>query len=356
MQNILFQPIKINNLELKNRFVMPAAADNLQNNPEMRIKRFAMLAEGGIGLIISGGTAFDEVGVWQNIVDVVHRNNAKIAIQLVGKEGIEKTGRGVSVLSEDSPVFNQYQKYCDHRALTDSEIMGVVASYAAMAVKAKSVGVDAIEIHAAHQSLPSQFLSPITNKRDDRWGGSLENRMRLHCEIFKAIRAEVGADFPIMIKLGVQDALKDGLLFSEGKIAAQMLTACGYDALEISQGLQDIGRVTSFGDWSGTPMRSKINKITDEGYFRSWCHEIKQSIVKPTILTGGLRSYELIANIVENSETDLVGLCRPLIREPNLINRWQGGDYRKANCVSCNKCITELLLKGLSLECYLDNK
>ncbi len=174
----------------------------------------------------------------------------------------------------------------------------------------------------------------------------------MHCEIIKAIRAEIGDDFPVIIKLGIQDGVANGLGAEEGKVAAQIIAEAGYDAIEISQGLQDL----SSESWDGTPMRSNINKPEDEAYFRDWAREVKQLISKPIILTGGIRSYEVAEKIIANNDADMLGMCRPFIREPELIKRWQNGDHSKATCISCNKCITELLLNGLPLECYLDKK
>jgi 2,4-dienoyl-CoA reductase-like NADH-dependent reductase (Old Yellow Enzyme family) len=101
-------------------------------------------------------------------------------------------------------------------------------------------------------------------------------------------------------------------------------------------------------------MHINIRKQEDEAYYREWCQQIKQIISKPTILTGGLRSIELMGELVQSGVTDCIGMCRPLIREPALIKRWQDGDLRKATCISCNKCLTELLLQGKPLECYLN--
>ena len=103
-------------------------------------------------------------------------------------------------------------------------------------------------------------------------------------------------------------------------------------------------------------MHAGVKDISKEGYFRNWCKEVKSIIDKPTILSGGLRSYELISEIIEKVESDLVGMCRPFIREPHLINRLENGDYQRAACISCNKCITELLVKNRPLECCLDKQ
>jgi 2,4-dienoyl-CoA reductase-like NADH-dependent reductase (Old Yellow Enzyme family) len=355
--SILFEPIKIKNLILPNRFIMSAAADNLDNDRDAQLQRFRKLAEGNIGLIICGGTRPNAVEKWQPVIDAVHKKGGKFAVQLVSIPGPgvspwsdpNADTIAVSVLDKDSVFFNNLIKYGKHHAATEDEIIEIIKNYGKAAAKIKEIGADAIQIHAAHQNLLSQFLSPITNKRTDRWGVSLENRTRIHCEIYKTVRKAVGDDFPILIKLGVADAFPDGLKFIEGKIAAQIIAQAGYDVLEISQGLQDVNDLAH-----GTPMRAGIMSIEKEGYFRNWCKEIKQLINKPTIMTGGLRSFELMEKLVQDGETDMIGMCRPFIREMNLIKRWQSGDLRKATCVSCNKCLTELMWHGKPLACYLD--
>jgi len=225
-----------------------------------------------------------------------------------------------------------------------------IDSYAESASIAKRIGADAVEIHSAHQSFLSQFLSPITNTRTDRWGGCIENRMRIHQEIFAAIRAKVGNSFPVFIKIGVEDALPDGLKFVDGLEIASRLAANGYDALEISMGLQDFSKLYATGDWSGTSMQRKNN------CYRNWTREIKKQVSVPVIMTGGIRSFESIEEMMNNHEADLFGLCRPLIREPNLISRWKKNDHRPAKCVSCNQCISEIYMKGNPLECFLGRK
>jgi 2,4-dienoyl-CoA reductase-like NADH-dependent reductase (Old Yellow Enzyme family) len=103
-------------------------------------------------------------------------------------------------------------------------------------------------------------------------------------------------------------------------------------------------------------MHINIHQRQDEAYFQHWCQQIKPTISKPTILTGGLRSFELMEQLVQEGVTDGIGICRPFIREPALIKRWQSGDIKPAKCVSCNMCLTKLYLQGKPLECYLDKK
>ncbi len=227
---------------------MSAARDNLDNNPDLRIKRFSMLAEGNIGLIISGALTIDEIENWSEVIRAVHDKGGKIALQIMVRGGpgttpwskSDEDKIAVSVLPKESVYFHSFIKYGKHHAATNEELNKIIDMYVKTTEKAKSIGADAVQIHSAHQNFLCQFLSPITNKRTDKWGGSIENRCRIHREIIKAIRRKIGKDFPILIKLGVEDGFKEGLKFSEGKRAAEIIAKSEYDALEISQGLQNL--------------------------------------------------------------------------------------------------------------------
>lgn len=359
----LFEPININNLTLKNRFVLSAAHDNLDNNISTRIKRFSKIAAGQIGLIISGGTRPNRIPEWSDIISKVQKYGAKFAIQIVVESGpgiysgnatpTNEDKIGVSELPLDHVYFKSMEpfvKYGKHHSASENELADIIQRYKDAALLAKKIGADAIQIHASHQNFLSQMLSPLTNLRQDRWGGSIENRTKLHREIYKSVRDAVGPDFPILIKLGVEDKIAGGLQFSEGKAAAKIIAECGYDAIEISQGLQN------YQNWDGTPMHDNIFTPNDEAYFQNWCKEIKQIISKPTILTGGIRSFEVAENLVTSNTTDCIGMCRSFIREPALIKRWQEGNHQKATCISCNKCLTEIFFHGKPLECFLDLK
>lgn len=377
MNSVLFETAKIKNIELRNRFVMSAAADHLSTEEghvtNLQIARFNQLAEGGVGLIISGailahssGKTYagsptladdDAIAGYKKLVSEVHKRGAKIAAQLchsgistsryqntLGREGIAP-----SLIPENDYYFNTQNSMFlpgKYHAATDEEIRAIIRAFGDAALRAKEAGFDAVQLHGAHSSLLSQFLSPHTNRRMDSWGGSVENRIHIHREMYRDIRTKVGEDYPVMIKLGVEDCGPGGLKFNEGKIAARYLSELGFDALEISQGL--MGKL-----WEETPMRTKINSIEKEAYFRNWCREITGAIDTPTMLVGGLRTFELMEEIVRNHEADFISLCRPLIREPGLINDWKRGDTHRATCVSCNKCGLALG-EGKPLDCYLE--
>jgi 2,4-dienoyl-CoA reductase-like NADH-dependent reductase (Old Yellow Enzyme family) len=141
----------------------------------------------------------------------------------------------------------------------------------------------------------------------------------------------------VLIKLGVEDGFPGGLEFREGRMAAQLLAQWGFDALEISQGLR--GKA-----FEGTAARTKIDNVDREGYFRDWCKGVKSQLSVPVMMVGGLRTFELMEEVIQEGDADFISLSRPLIREPGIINRWKGGDRNRATCISCNMCMSSQLL------------
>ena len=363
--SILFESAKIRGMEVRNRFVRSATYDGCADKhgyvSEKQIKLFSGLAEGGIGLIVTGIThvhpsgqislyqnaiASDEfISGLQRLTAAVHDRGSKIAVQLfhAGRERAKflrpKDGEAIA------PSFVQRDPYFSksYRSMNEDEIWEVVHAFGDAAKRAREAGFDAVQVHAAHAYLLSEFLSPFTNRREDGWGGSLENRLRIHHEIYKDIRRKVGEDYPVLVKIGVQDGFPDGLEFTEGKAAAARLAQWGYHALEISSGLRGKGYETA-------EFRTKINKVEREAYFREWCKEIKSEVDVPVMMVGGLRTFELMEEVVQKGEADFVSLSRPFIREPGLVNAWKSGDFHRATCISCNKCF-EALLEREPLHC-----
>lgn len=363
--SILFEPIKIRSMDLRNRFIRSATYDGFADKngyvTEDQIGLYSMLAEGGVGLIITGITSVHPTGQFsrsqnsiagdefihglKKLTAAVHKRGAKIALQLF-HAGREARFPGSQDGFPLAPSFLEIDPYfkAAHREMTQNEIWEVVHAFGDGARRAREAGFDAVQIHAAHAYLLSQFLSPFTNRRLDKWGGNLKNRLHIHRSIYQDIREKIGNDYPLLIKIGVQDGFLGGLEFKEGKLATKFLAELGFDALEISGGL----RGPTYKD---TEFRTKINDLTREAYYRNGCCEIKKEVDVPVMLVGGLRTFELMEEIVQNQEADFISLSRPLIREPNIINDWKRGDRHRAKCISCNKCL-EGLRKGEALGCF----
>ncbi len=362
-KSILFEPTKIKNMNLRNRFVRSATYEGCADDgyvTDKQLNLYASLSEGEVGLIITGITCVHDSGKlsrfqnslagdefidgFKRLTSVAHQRGAKIAVQLfhAGREArFPKSSERVPI----APSFLEADPYFEgkYRTMTEEEIWEVVCAFGDGAERAREAGFDAVQVHGAHAYLLSQFLSPYSNRRHDKWGGSLGNRLRLHREIYRSIRQKVGEDYPVLIKVGVQDGFPDGLEFSEGKLVAQHLAEFGFDALEVSQGLRGL----SFEE---TEFKTKINNLDREAYYRRWCAEIRKKVDVPVMLVGGLRTFELMEKIVEDEEADFISLSRPLIREPGIISDWRRGDYHRAKCISCNKCL-ENLRKGETFRC-----
>ena len=367
----LFDPCELAGLNLRNRLVRSATYDGSglpggQVSPR-QVELYRALAQGGVGLIISGIVNVDRAGrvsKFQNslhedkfipglarLVEVVHKEGARIAVQLFhgGRECARYRGPKATDLAlgpsppQDDPYFVH-----DNRAMTVAEIEQTVEAFGAAARRAQEAGFDAVQVHGAHAYLFAQFLSPQCNQRDDEWGGDLAGRLRLHLAVLANIREQVGPDYPVMFKLGLADGFDGGLTLEEGLEAAQRLARAGCDGLEISLGLR--GRL-----YEESEFHSKVDRPGGEGYFAAWAQAVKQRVAVPVMAVGGVRTSELAQRILDQGQADLVALSRPLISQPDLPARWQAGDQSRARCISCNKCF-EGLLKLRPLACVLEGK
>lgn len=362
---MLFEPVHIGGISLRNRFVRSATydggADGNGHVTGWQIDLYDTLARGGVGLIVTGmfsvhpsgriaanqNTISDDTAVagLRKLAGTVHGHGAKIAAQIAhcGREAHRyQAWRGERAVApsllERDPLFPH-----PHRALAAGEIDGIVEAFGRAALRARTVGFDAVQIHGAHAYLVSQFLSPYTNQRTDRWGGDAAGRFRFLRAVYDAIRERVGRDYPVWIKLGVADGFAGGLTFDAGRDVARRCAALGFDALEISQGLR--GR-----HYAETEFRTGIGTRTEEGYFRRWAGEIRRGTAVPVVCVGGMRRLDAVRETVADGFADLVALSRPLIREPGLVDRWATGDRRASRCISCNRCFEDLL-KGRRLGC-----
>jgi 2,4-dienoyl-CoA reductase-like NADH-dependent reductase (Old Yellow Enzyme family) len=216
------------------------------------------------------------------------------------------------------------------KEITAGDIREIVSAFRDAAGRAKTAGFDGVQIHCAHGYLLNQFLSPAFNKRSDEYGGSASNRARIHLEIYRAIREVVGNDYPILIKLNCQDFDENGLSLDDSVRVAGLLADAGLDAIEVSGGVLTSGALS--------PIRSGINSVEKEAYFKEELRAFRKAVSIPLILVGGIRSFQVAERLVDEGTANYISMSRPFIREPDLINRWKAGDHRKAECKSDSLC------------------
>ncbi|MCD6585662.1 MAG: NADH:flavin oxidoreductase [Desulfobacteraceae bacterium] len=361
--SVLFETTEINGMKLGNRFVRSAtwegmAADDGAVTPKLT-QTMVDLAEGGVGLIISGHAFVSQegqAGPWQmgiykdelidglkTMTDAVHQAGGKIIAQLAhaGHFAIKTlTKQPPHVVSD----YNGLSKSPRHE-LTIEDIKNLVTAFGEAAKRAKAAGFDGVQIHSAHGYLLSQFLSPAYNRRKDEYGGSIENRTRIHGQIYNAIRKAVGNDYPVLIKINSEDYIENGLSLEDSIAAAKMLANVGIDAIELSGGTLSSGKLS--------PSRGGINKEEKEAYFKQAAAAYKKAMDVPLILVGGMRSLNVAKKTLSSGIADYISMCRPFIREPGLINRWESGDTRPATCKSDNLCFGPAL-EGKGISCVTD--
>jgi 2,4-dienoyl-CoA reductase-like NADH-dependent reductase (Old Yellow Enzyme family) len=258
------------------------------------------------------------------------------------------------------------------KAMTEEQIWQTITDFADAATRAKESGFDAVQIHAAHGYLISSFLSPLTNRRKDAWGGDAHRRFRFLEEVYTAVRKRVGDDYPVMAKLNIHDFAPLGLTPKNSFPAARRLAALGLDALEISGGIVETPLGMCRGDAPAeifSRERSPLGKMYiasslaglkmlmrfRENYFLEYAKKLKPSLNIPLFLVGGIRNPASAEEILASGWADCVSLARPLIREPSLPNKWQDGSREPASCTSCNRCLGEVE-QGNILKCYLKAK
>ncbi len=202
------------------------------------------------------------------------------------------------------------------RAITEAEIHGVIERFAFAAGRAKDWGFDGVQVHGAHGYLVSQFLSPHHNVRTDAWGGSAENRRRFALEVYRAIRARVGAAFPVGIKLNSADFQRGGFTEEESMAVVDALAAEGVDLIEVSGGTYEAPAMTGYGAKDASE-----STRAREAYFLAFAEKVRARTSVPLAVTGGFRSGPAMLDALRGGATDLIGLARPLAVYPDLPAR-----------------------------------
>ena len=362
MPCILFEPASIGTLNVKNRFVRSATWEGMADEDGScklaLVELTRELAKGEIGLIVSSHAFVSpegQAGPWQlavcddrfipglaQLAEAAHDGGSMMVLQLAHAGVQAATALTKRDAFGPSEMTKEDGTVC--REMSPAEIEQTIDSFVAAAGRAKAAGLDGVQLHGAHGYLLSQFLSPYYNKRTDDFGGSLENRARIVLEILTRIKSTLGDDFPVLIKMNSEDFIDVGLSVDEMLQVAQMLQQAGIDGIELSGGTAD--GVSRF-----QPVRrGKLRTEEDEAFYRDAARRYKEAIQVPLILVGGIRSFSVAEELVEEGITDFVSLSRPLIREPGLVARWKNGNTARSECGSCNLCFKPIL-EGEGMRC-----
>jgi 2,4-dienoyl-CoA reductase-like NADH-dependent reductase (Old Yellow Enzyme family) len=357
------RPGKIGDLVIKNRLIRAATSETMATADgeatDELVRLYSDLARGGAGLIITGHVYVEPRGQYEprqlgldrdervapllRVTDEVHGHGGRIFAELshAGSQSLipEIIPLAPSIvpnaISARPPV-----------EMSESDISNLIASFASAAERAQRAGFDGVHLHSGNGYLLSQFNSPFANRRDDPWGGDTERRARFILEVFRAVRRATGADFPITARLGLADAVANGLALSDGLAIARQLAAEGIGALEVTYGVMTSYR-ENIRPYAGT---ARLRAIADgmlhrsfsppvsEAYYRPFARAAKAAVNVPVILVGGLRSTEVMDDVISSGDADFLALARPFVCEPDLVNKIAQSRRGQVDCVSCNIC------------------
>ena len=380
--SILFEPMKIGKMEVKNRFVRSAVLENMAKKTgevtDDLVKVHSTLAKGEIGLIIPGymyvhplGQAYNyQTGIYKDdlipglkrITNAIHEEGGKVAFQIV-HAGMQTFSRliGTKPVGPSGEIINPISMDYS-REMTEEEIKDSIEAFVDGARRVVESGADAVQLHSAHGYLINQFLSPFYNRRQDDWGGSDENRFRYLKEITTKIKKILPADMPLLIKLNTNDYTpSEGVTPRLAAIYSERLSKLGIDAIETSCGS---GSYAIFNMCKGdVPIQEILQALPDymkkmaeniyqdmvgkfdleEGYNLEAAKMIKPKIGGiPLILVGGLRSKSFMEEIIEKKYVDFISIARPFIREPFLVKNFRKEKQDKVACISCNRCLAAI--------------
>jgi 2,4-dienoyl-CoA reductase (NADPH2) len=363
--SILFEPFSIKDLKLKNRIVMaPMHTKFASESGEVTDRLTSYLCErarGGLGLIILENTCIDWVygraagnpvtihddlnrtGL-SNLVLAVHRYGAKIVTQLhfTGRQNLRSNIVGGLAPVAPSPVKSNIGGD-EPRALEESEIEDIIQKYVDAARRTKECGFDGVELHAAHGYIFTQFFSPLTNLRNDKWGGSFENRARFPLEVVRRIRAEVGTAFPILYRLSVEERVPGGTTLEDSLKLVKLLDEAGVDCFDVTAGIYDSMEwiFTTHGVEPGSllPLAEKVKGVTD----------------KPVIGISRLGwDLDFSAQAIKDNKVDLVSIGRSFLADPYIPKKYQQGREKEIRpCISCNDCVG-MMFQGWRVHCIIN--
>ena len=359
----LFSSAYIGKLKIKNRVIMAPMETNMPSITgevnQRVIEYYKERAEGGAGAIIVEFTCVDTpVGKGANaqlsidhnkfiaghtyLAEEIKKSNCKAILQLhhAGRQTNESITEGIQPVAP-SPLRCKVMKSMP-KELNADEIEVIIKKFINGAVRAKTAGYDAIELHAAHGYLLGSFLSPYTNQRNDEYGGSVENRALIMKKIIQGIKERNGNDFPVIVRYSADEFVENGLKIEESVEIAQLLEEYGADALHISTGIFESN------DKNIDPMSAK------QGWRIPYAKKIKEHVDIPIIGVGVIREPAFANNLIEQNETDFIALGRALLADPEWVNKAKFNKSEEINrCTTCGYC-TDRLTHHQTIRCAVN--
>ncbi|MEA2424074.1 MAG: hypothetical protein QOH13_484 [Thermoleophilaceae bacterium] len=360
----LFEAGTIGSLATRNRVVRAGTSETMASDggevTPQYVDLYETLARNDVGLLFTGHLycaargqyARRQTGIHsdamvaglRSVTDAVHRHGASIFAQLAhaGSQSRVQAGEPLAPSAVPNALTGR-----EVRDASEDEIAEAIEAFAAGARRAVAAGFDGIHIHAANGYLISEFSSPVANRRTDRWGGSEEGRDRFALEVVRAVRSAVGPGFPVTLKLGMVDAVPDGVGLEESVRRAGRLVEAGLDGIEVSCGIMRLA-TDSARQYVAVDTRRALEdllvhrvgkKPAAEAYFMPWAQALRRTVDTTIIVVGGMRTTQTMEAVLASGDCDFVAMARPLIREPDLISQLAGGRTGRVDCTSCNICL-----------------
>ncbi len=376
-------PFVLGPLRLANRVVKTATYEGMVVDglpAETLLRHHAELARAGVGMTTVAYCAVSALGrtfeaqlvmsaravqPFRALTDAVHAEGAAVSLQLGHSGGFTKDATRTAVGGPRGPsgALNAYglmKGMPRVRAMTEDDMARTASDFADAAMQAREAGFDAVELHFGHGYLLSQFLSPALNRRRDAFGGSLENRLRFPLRVLDAVRARLGADFPVLCKTNLDDGIANGLHVDEAVEIAKALEGRGASALVLSGGL--VSHSAFYLLRGERPLRSMIAVETDAAmkvalalfgpifvpkhpftpmFFLEQARRVRAAVKLPLVLLGGVTSLDAADRAIAEG-FELVAMGRALLSDADLVARWSSGTGNETRCVPCNECIAEM--------------
>lgn len=378
VQSVAFEPITLGPLKLRNRFIKSATNEAMSRDgrpTRALVKLHRDLAAGGVGLTTVAYIAVSKVArtledqIWMRreilpdlraLTDAVHAEGGAISAQITHGgsfvTGIKVKGRTISASSGLNMAGVLAGNFLQ-RAMNEQDMAQIVDQFVAAAQLAREAGFDAVELHMGHGYLLNQFISPLSNKRKDQYGGSAENRMRFPAQVLSAVKQAVGKDLAVLAKINVADGVRGGSQVEDAIVTAQTLQEAGADMLVLSGGRNVESTFFMFGSnmnleeftkvlkdswlslWALKMASNRAPRVTfRELYFLEYSRQIRAAVDIPLAYLGGAKSLANIQQLMEDG-FECIAMGRALVHDPALVNKLASGELKGSGCDSCNGCV-----------------